>query len=246
MSEILNSEHLDIFLNDDNDMSTTTALVDVKAGLPEDFFGRSDDARRWILAMSAYFNMCRTQYTSKQMKLILLNKMSKGWGTDFSEGWLFKIADDAVPEDKKTKELIVYDFEKVFLPTDKTSRAQAALANICMEGPPFRGYLTWTPSNSLLPNEQSTCATISAPFVTRSDVTLTNTPVLATRLRLVLLPLSPPSLKLLLFPRLVHSSTTLGNSTLWRKKQSPSSESSMGSSTRMDPPSSHCLLKWWP
>jgi len=107
-------------------MSTTTALVDVKAGLPEDFSGRSEDSRRWILAMSTYFSMCRSRYTDKQMKLILLNKMSKGRGADFSEGWLSKIADINVPDDQKTKELIVYNFEKVFLPTDKSSRARAA------------------------------------------------------------------------------------------------------------------------
>jgi len=89
--------------------------------------------------MSAYFNMCRPRYTDKQMKLILLNKMSKGRGADFSKGWLSKIADDTVPEEHKSKELIVHDFEKVFLPTDKTSRARAALANLRMEGPPFRG-----------------------------------------------------------------------------------------------------------
>jgi len=89
--------------------------------------------------MSAYFNMCRPRYTSKQMKLILLNKMSKGRGADFFEGWLSKIADDNVPEDEKTKELIIQDFEKVFLPTDKTSRAWAALADLHMEGSPFKG-----------------------------------------------------------------------------------------------------------
>jgi len=120
-------------------MSTTTALVDVKAGLLEDFSGRSEDSRRWILAMSAYFSTCGPRYTEKQMKLILLNKMSKGRGADFSDGWLSKIADNSVPDKLKTKELIVDDFEKVFLPTDKTSRARAALANLCMEGPPFRG-----------------------------------------------------------------------------------------------------------
>jgi len=83
--------------------------------------------------------MCGTQYTNKQMKLILLNKMSKGRGADFSEGWLAKIADDEVPEDDKTKAVIVQDFEKVFLPTDKTSRAWAALADLWMEGLPFKG-----------------------------------------------------------------------------------------------------------
>jgi len=89
--------------------------------------------------MSTYFNMCGPWYTEKQMKLILLNKMSKGRGADFSEGWLSKIANDTVPEEHKSKELIVHDFEKVFLPTDKTSRAWAALADLRMEGPPFRG-----------------------------------------------------------------------------------------------------------
>jgi len=40
------SDHSDIFLDDDNDdMSTSTALVDIKAGLPEDFSGRSKDSR---------------------------------------------------------------------------------------------------------------------------------------------------------------------------------------------------------
>jgi len=120
-------------------MSTTTALVDVKAGLPEDFSRQSEEAKQWILAMSAYFNMCGTWYTNKQMKLILLNKMSKGRGADFSKGWLSKIADNEVLEDNETKELIVRDFEKVFLPTDKTSRAWTALADLQMEGLPFKG-----------------------------------------------------------------------------------------------------------
>jgi len=89
--------------------------------------------------MSTYLNMCGSRYTEKQMKLIFLNKMSKGRGADFSEGWLSKIANNTIGEELKTKELIVHDFEKVFLPTDKNSRAWAALADLCMEGPPFRG-----------------------------------------------------------------------------------------------------------
>jgi len=42
-------------------------------------------------------------------------------------------------EDQKSKELIVHNFEKVFLPTDKTSRARTALADLQMKGLPFRG-----------------------------------------------------------------------------------------------------------
>ena len=45
LSSDSDSEHLDIFHDEDDDMSTTTALVDIKAGLPKDFSGRSKDAR---------------------------------------------------------------------------------------------------------------------------------------------------------------------------------------------------------
>ena len=33
------SDHSDIFHDEDDDMSTTTALIDVKAGFPENFSG---------------------------------------------------------------------------------------------------------------------------------------------------------------------------------------------------------------
>jgi len=137
-------------LETDNNMSSTSTQVDVKVSLPKDLSGRSEDARQWILAMSTYFDMCEWQYTNKQMKLILLNKMSKEWGPDFSKGWLHKIANDGVPDEDKTKSLIIADFEKVFLPLDKTSRAWAALANLHMEGNPFKkdSMGSTLPSNS--------------------------------------------------------------------------------------------------
>jgi len=40
---------------------------------------------------------------------------------------------------EKTKEVIIWDFEKIFLPTDKTSRARATLTNFQMEGMSFHG-----------------------------------------------------------------------------------------------------------
>jgi len=49
--------------------------------------------------------------------------MSKGHGANFSEGWLHKMANDGVLEDEKTKELVILDFERVFLQMNKTSRA---------------------------------------------------------------------------------------------------------------------------
>jgi len=42
-------------------------------------------------------------------------------------------------EDEKRKELIILDFEKIFLPMDKTSRAWAALADLHIEGTSFKG-----------------------------------------------------------------------------------------------------------
>jgi len=48
------------------------------------------------------------------------------------------MADNGVPEDEKTKELIILGFKKVFLPTDKTSRTWTALADLHMEDPPFK------------------------------------------------------------------------------------------------------------
>ena len=117
----------------------TTAQVDVKAGLSEDFSGRNEDAQWWLLTMSTYFKMCGTKYSVTQQKLILFNKMSKGWGANFFEGWLSKIPNDEVPETQKTMEQIIENFEKNFLPTDKTSRAWATLADFWVKGVPFYG-----------------------------------------------------------------------------------------------------------
>jgi len=76
------------------------------------------------LRVHTSIHMCGSQYTSKQMKLILLIKMSKGRGANFSEDWLSRIANNDVLESEKTKELIILDFEKLFVPMDKTSRAR--------------------------------------------------------------------------------------------------------------------------
>ena len=61
--------------------------TEIKAGLPEDFSGKNEDAMRWLLAMNAYFGMndeiCKDK---KNIVLVFLNKMSKGRGGTFSEG----------------------------------------------------------------------------------------------------------------------------------------------------------------
>ena len=70
-------------------MSTPT---EIKAGLSEDFSGRNKDATCWLLAMKAYFGMNNHIYKDdKTIMLVFLNKMSKGRGGTFTEGWYIKL-----------------------------------------------------------------------------------------------------------------------------------------------------------
>ena len=57
---------------------------EIKAGLPEDFSRRNDNAMRWLLAMKAYFGMNQEIYKDeKNVVLVFLNKMSKERGGTF-------------------------------------------------------------------------------------------------------------------------------------------------------------------
>ena len=61
--------------------------TEFKAGLPEDFSGKNDDAMCWLLAMKAYFVINEKIYTEDATTvLIFLNKLSKGRGATFAEG----------------------------------------------------------------------------------------------------------------------------------------------------------------
>ena len=74
-----------------------------KAGLPEDFSGKNDDATHWLLAMKAYFIINEKVYTKDMTTiLIFLNKLSKGRGATFAEGWYMKLANPGIPNSKKT------------------------------------------------------------------------------------------------------------------------------------------------
>ena len=59
---------------------------ELKAGLPKDFFGNSEDSNRWMLSLQAYFEINSSVYNNKAKLLIALNKMSKGRGKPFLEG----------------------------------------------------------------------------------------------------------------------------------------------------------------
>ena len=62
--------------------------TEFKAGLPEDFSGKNDNATQWLLAMKAYFVINDKVYTEDAATvLIFLNTLSKGRGATFAEGW---------------------------------------------------------------------------------------------------------------------------------------------------------------
>ena len=72
------------------DVAQMSRPTEFKAGLPEDFSGRNEDTTRWLLAMKAYFVINERVYTEDTTTvLIFLNKLSKGRGTTFAEGWCY-------------------------------------------------------------------------------------------------------------------------------------------------------------
>ena len=93
--------------------------TEFKAGLPEDFSGKNDNAMHWLLAMKAYFVMNSAVYTDDATTvLIFLNKMSKGRGGTFTEGWYLKLANLAIPDSEKTFKKICKAFEEAFILKD--------------------------------------------------------------------------------------------------------------------------------
>ena len=93
--------------------------TEIKAGLLEDFSGKNEDAMCWLLAMKAYFGMNNEIYKDdKTIVLVFLNKMSKGRGGTFAEGWYIKLVNPAIPDSEKTLKKPCDTFEETFIPKD--------------------------------------------------------------------------------------------------------------------------------
>ena len=101
-----------IELDEENEMP------ELKAGLPGNFSGTEEDANLWLLQMKAYFALNPSLYLEKNKILAFLNKMDKGRGKSFSEGWLIACADPNVKDEDRTFEKIEVDFVEKFIPTD--------------------------------------------------------------------------------------------------------------------------------
>ena len=94
------------------------APAEIRARLPEDFLGKNDDTTRWLLVMKAYFTINREIYQDDRVKiLVLLNKMSKGRGVTFIEGWYNKLANTLIPESQKMYKFCD-SFEETFILKD--------------------------------------------------------------------------------------------------------------------------------
>ena len=108
--------------------------TEFKAGLPEDFSGKNDDAMRWLLAMKAYFVINAEIYMDNATTiLIFLNKLSKGRGATFAEGWYMKLANPVIPESEKTFKKLYKAFEEAFVLKDIKDQAHQTVYSLSMD-----------------------------------------------------------------------------------------------------------------
>ena len=63
-------------------------------------------------------------YNDKAKLLTALNKMSKGRGKPFLEGWFYKLNNATIPDNEKTWEKMVASFKMTFYPFDIQNKAR--------------------------------------------------------------------------------------------------------------------------
>ncbi len=106
-------------------------MGEIKAALPEEYSGNVEDARRWLLAMEGYFALHDRFGTDEAAKkYTLLNRMSKGRGKAFSEGWHIKLTDEMVPDSQKTYAKIKEAFMITFSPYNTKETARSEMSRI--------------------------------------------------------------------------------------------------------------------
>ena len=115
---------------DTNTTEMMTHPLELKAGLPEDFSGNSEDSNRWMLSLQAYFKMNSSVYNNKAKLLTALNKMNKGKEKPFSEGWFYKLNDATIPNSKKTWDKMVASFKTTFYPFDIQNKARRTMNHL--------------------------------------------------------------------------------------------------------------------
>ena len=152
-----------------------TRPSELKAGLPEDFSGNSEDSNRWMLFLQAYFEMNSSVYNNKAKLLTALNKMSKGRGKPFSEGWFYKLNDATIPDSEKTWDKMVASFKTTFYSFDIQNKARRTMnclvQNLRDHEEGFQKYVTdfqLAAAQTGIKNEE----TLIEAFATRLDPSL--------------------------------------------------------------------------
>ena len=113
---------------------THTMKAELKAGLPEDFSGKEEDAMRWLLAMKAYFGMNDKIYKDEKIiVLVFLNKMSKVRGATFTKGWYMKLVNTVIPESEKTFNKLCKAFVETFILKDIKDQAHQTIYSLSMD-----------------------------------------------------------------------------------------------------------------
>ena len=116
------------------DVALMSKPTEIKAGLLDDFSGRNEDATQGLLAINAYFGMNKAIYKDKKnVVLVFLNKISKGRGGTFTEGWYIKLVNPAIPKSEKTFKKLCDAFEETFIPKDIKDQAHQTVYSLSMD-----------------------------------------------------------------------------------------------------------------
>ena len=84
--------------------------------------------------MKAYFVINDKVYTEDATTvLIFLNKLSKGRGATFAEGWYMKLANPGIPDSEKTFKKLCKAFEEAFVPKDLKDWACQTVYSLSMD-----------------------------------------------------------------------------------------------------------------
>ena len=98
---------------------------------PSSFSGEGKDAKRWLLAMKAFFWVNKKEFIDQRKAVtVFLSKLNKGGAVHFAEGWYAKLLD---PEEEISAEECLEDFEETFTPRDIKDRARQDLNSLTMK-----------------------------------------------------------------------------------------------------------------
>ena len=88
---------------------------------PSNFSGEGKDARRWLLAMKAFFWVNKEIFIDQQKAVTaFLNKLNKGRAVHFTERWYVKLLN---PKEEISAKECLETFEKAFVPRDIQDQA---------------------------------------------------------------------------------------------------------------------------